>query len=226
MGATGLLAVENVCRAYDGGRVLALDGVTLTIAPGGFVAIRGPSGSGKSTLLNLLGGLDQPTSGSVFFEGRAPAGRAAWTALRRISLGHVFQSFNLLATMSARENVELAMFGVVRHARERSARALELLDRVGMAHRFDHLPHELSVGERQRVAIARAIANRPRAILADEPTGNLDTASATAVLALLEEIHERDGTALLVVTHDEAVAARARRQVLIRDGKVVADAGQ
>jgi putative ABC transport system ATP-binding protein len=218
-----LVAAEGVSRSYDGGRVVALHEVTLAIHPGDFAAITGPSGSGKSTLLNLLSGLDRPTQGRVLFEGREPRTRRRWTAIRSRRIGLVFQQFNLLATLTARQNVEMPLFGVVASAAERRRRAASLLDRVGLAHRADHRPHELSVGERQRVAIARSLVNSPALILADEPTGSLDTHSAASVLHLLTEIHESEGVALVIVTHDLGIAERARRRVSLRDGRVEAD---
>ncbi len=218
-----MIAVQGVTKSYDAGRVVALREATLRVGQGEFVAIMGPSGSGKSTLLNVMSGLDEPTVGRVLFEGAEPRGRRAWSRIRARRIGYVFQRFNLLATLNARQNVELAMFGVVSGARERRRRAEELLERVGLTHRASHRPCELSVGERQRVAIARSLANAPVVLLADEPTGNLDSASSEAVLALLAEVHARSGATLIVVTHDAGIAARAARQVRMHDGAIVGD---
>jgi putative ABC transport system ATP-binding protein len=222
-GCPPLVAVDRVSREYDGGRVVALSGVSIEVAAGEVVAITGPSGSGKSTLLNLMAGLDEPSCGEVRFAGRRPRDRAEWTGVRARHIGVVFQSFNLLPAFTARENVELALLGGGLGGRARVERSAELLDRVGLGRRGHHLPRELSVGERQRVAIARAIANRPQAILADEPTGNLDSASAAEVMALLDEVNRRDGVALVVVSHDPALVGRAPRRVTLLDGRVTGD---
>jgi ABC-type lipoprotein export system ATPase subunit len=218
-----LIALNGVSREYDGGRVVALSGVSLDIAAGEVVAITGPSGSGKSTLLNLMAGLDQPSRGEVRFEGRRLRNRAEWTAVRARHIGFVFQSFNLLPAFTARENVELALLGGGLGGRAQVQRSVELLDRVRLGRRGDHLPRELSVGERQRVAIARAIASRPRVILADEPTGNLDSASATEVMTLLDEINRQDGATLVIVSHDPAIVGQAPRRVTLLDGRVTGD---
>ena len=218
-----IVALQDVTKSYDAGRVVALREATLRVGRGESVAIMGPSGSGKSTLLNVMSGLDEPTGGRVLFEGAEPRGRRAWASIRARRIGYVFQRFNLLATLNARQNVELAMFGVVGRARERRRRAEELLERVGLSHRASHRPNELSVGERQRVAIARSLANSPVVLLADEPTGNLDSASSESVLALLTEVHARSGATLVIVTHDAGIAARAERQVRMHDGQIVSD---
>lgn len=204
--------------------VTALDDVTISICAGEFVALQGTSGSGKSTLLNVLGALDRPTSGEVVFEGRALdlAAKRAMAEYRRRSVGMIFQSFNLIQSMSAIENVNLALaFGGVRGP-EREERAGELLARVGLSARMKHRPSELSGGEQQRVSIARALANRPRVLLADEPTGNLDSARASELLTLLGEMVKGDGLTILMVTHDRELAARfAHRTIYMRDGRVV-----
>ena len=218
-----LVALEQVSRRYDGGRIVALSDVTLRVAPGEFVAVVGPSGSGKSTLLHLLCGLDRPTAGRVFFRGAEPPSPAAWTGVRARQIGFVFQAFHLFPTLTALENVELPMFGVVGDGAERGRRARALLDRVGLGGRLGHLPSELSGGERQRVAIARSLANSPRLIGADEPTGNLDSGASAEVLDLLAELHRRDGASLVLATHNADVAARAGRIVHLADGRIVAD---
>jgi putative ABC transport system ATP-binding protein len=222
---TAPVAVESVTREYrlEGVTVPALRGVSLTIEPGDFVAIVGPSGSGKSTLMHLLGGLDRPTTGRLLLGGRDVAALSGsdLARLRNQVIGFVFQSFHLLTRTSARDNVGLPLIyrGIGRAERRRLA--AEALERVGLAHRMDHRPNQLSGGEQQRVAIARALVTQPSVLLADEPTGNLDSVSGDAVLRLLEELNAERGVALAVVTHDPAVAARARRQVRMRDGVIV-----
>jgi ABC-type lipoprotein export system ATPase subunit len=215
-----LLSVVHVSRGYDDGAVQALADVSLEIAAGEYVAIMGPSGSGKSTLLNLLGALDEPTSGDVIYEGKPLRGRADLDQFRASTLGFVFQSFYLLPTLTAVENVQIPMFESALGASERVAKAKELLALVGMSHREKHLPTKLSVGERQRVAIARALANDPKLLLADEPTGNLDTASGKIVLDLFDRLHRERGLTIVVITHDSQVAARAQRTLVLRDGRI------
>ena len=222
-------AVEarEVTRVYqlDGVGVAALRGVTLTVPAGAYVAIVGPSGSGKSTLMHLLGGLDRPTSGQLLIGGRDVAGLTApeMAALRNRTIGFVFQSFHLLPRTSAVDNVALPLVYAGVRAGERRRRAAELLDRVGLGHRLAHRPNQLSGGEQQRVAIARALIGSPSLLLADEPTGNLDSATGAEVLALLESLNGESGVAVVLVTHDHEVAARARRQIRMRDGTVVGD---
>jgi putative ABC transport system ATP-binding protein len=215
-----LLSVVHVSREYDDGAVQALKDVSLDIGAGEYVAIMGPSGSGKSTLLHLLGALDEPTSGDVMYEGKSLRQRSDLDRFRASTLGFVFQSFYLLPTLTALENVQIPMFESPLGPRERVAKATELLALVGMTHRDNHLPAKLSVGERQRVAIARALANDPKLLLADEPTGNLDTASGNMVLDLFDRLHRERGLTLVVITHDSQVAARAERTLLLRDGQI------
>jgi len=215
-----LLRAEGVTKTYPDGAVEALRGVSLAIAEGESVAITGPSGCGKTTLLHLLGGLDRPTSGEVYFDGE-PLGRLDLDAFRARRLGFVFQSFHLLATLSALENVQVPMFEGPWPRPERAARAGALLDEVGLSHRKDHRPARLSVGERQRVAIARALANGPSLILADEPTGNLDSSAQADVLALLDRLRRERSLTLVVVTHSREVAAAADREVRLKDGRIV-----
>jgi putative ABC transport system ATP-binding protein len=199
--------------------VRALDGLDLEIAPGEFVALEGPSGSGKTTLLQLLGALDRPSAGPILFEGRdlvaLPDRELANLRLR--SFGFVFQQFNLIPTLTAVENVEakLAPIGGTR------ARALELLDEVGLSDRSDHLPAHMSGGEQQRVAIARALSVEPRVVLADEPTGNLDTATGGEIIDLLANLAAEHGSTVIVATHDASLAARAPRRVGVRDGRLL-----
>ena len=226
---TPAVAVDNVTRSYRLGSrddgVPALRGVSFEVPPGAFVAIVGPSGSGKSTLLNLLGALDRPTSGSVRLEGRdvASLSDAQLARLRNSRIGFVFQQFHLLARTSAIDNVALPLVyaGLPRGARVDRAR--DALVAVGLGHRLDHHPTELSGGEQQRVAMARALVTGPRLLLADEPTGNLDTATGDAVMQLLEQLNAERGTALIVITHDPEVAGRAPRQIRLRDGLIECD---
>lgn len=210
----------HVSRTYDDGRVQALVDVSLEIQKGEYLAIMGPSGSGKSTLLNLLGALDYPTSGEIVVEGKPFSKLGDLDRFRAETLGFVFQSFYLLPTLTAVENVQIPMFESALGSWERERKAGELLELVGLAHRRQHLPTKLSVGERQRVAIARALANDPKLLLADEPTGNLDSASGGVVLDLFDRLHRERGLTLVVITHGAEVAARAERTVWIRDGRL------
>ena len=218
-----LVTLEGVSRAFDDGAIVALKSIDLKIPAGDCVAILGPSGSGKSSIVNLLSGIDRPTSGRILWNGTPVESRRAWSRLRRDGIGIVFQEFNLIPTLSAAENVEMALMGRGVAAPEQRARAQAALGRVGLAHRTRHLPHALSGGERQRVAIARAIVNAPRVLLADEPTGNLDSANAAAVADLLFDLQRDTGMTLVLVTHDESLAARCRRCVRVRDGEIAED---
>ena len=206
--------------------VTALNEVSLAMEEGEFVSIQGTSGSGKSTLLNMVGGLDHPTSGDVLFNSRAlaPLSKKEMARYRRYSVGMIFQNFNLIPTMTDEENVGLALaFGGIRGTQRRQ-RAEELLSRVGLADRLTHRPSELSGGEQQRVAIARALANNPKVLLADEPTGNVDSTRAHELLALLREMVDKDSLTILMVTHDRELAASfADRIILMKDGRVVTD---
>ncbi|TAL24932.1 MAG: ABC transporter ATP-binding protein [Frankiales bacterium] len=222
------LEAVDVTRSYDleGVRVDALRGVSLTVARGDYAAVVGPSGSGKSTLMHLLGGLDRPTTGVLRVGGRdiASLSEDELAQVRNATIGFVFQSFQLLGRTSAVDNVAMPLVyrGVRRSERRR--RAIEALQRVGMGHRLDHRPAQLSGGEQQRVAIARALVGDPQVLLADEPTGNLDTSTGAEVMALLEELNRDHGVAVVLVTHDLEVAARARRQIRVRDGLLEPDA--
>jgi ABC-type lipoprotein export system ATPase subunit len=207
----------------DGQGVRALDGVDMAVREGEMVAVMGPSGSGKSTLLNMLGGLDRPTSGQVFIDGQDLARVRNLDTFRAQMVGFVFQLHNLLPTLTALENVEVPMHGQPIRRGDRKRRAKELLDLVGLADRMDHLPSQLSGGQRQRVAIARALANQPRLILADEPTGNLDTAAGAEVMQLLAQLNQEQGTAIAVVTHDRRVARATDRILTMRDGRITDD---
>ena len=224
---SAILAAQEVFKIYQMGTnsVTALDNVSLEIREREFVAIQGTSGSGKSTLLNMLGGLDHPTKGEVYFASKplGPFTKKEMARYRRFSVGMIFQNFNLIPTMTARENVSLALaFGGLR-GQQRRARSSELLTRVGLGDRLSHKPSELSGGEQQRVAIARALANNPKVLLADEPTGNLDSTRAHELLGLLREMVNQDGLTILMVTHDHELAnSFADRIVFMKDGRVVA----
>ena len=221
-----MIALDRVTRQFAGKRdVVALRDVTAVIPRGEMVSIVGPSGSGKSTLLNLIGGLDRPTSGEVVVDGAALAGLPddELTRVRRDKIGFIFQFFNLLPTLSALENVGLPLHlrGWARQAVDQRAR--ELLDLVQLGHRLHHLPDELSGGERQRVAIARALSIYPPILLADEPTGNLDTRSGEEILSLIRDVHARLGSTVVIVTHDMNVADSCERTIALRDGRIVED---
>jgi putative ABC transport system ATP-binding protein len=228
-----LLEARDVVRTYrlgarrgeDPVEVHALRGVSFTVQHGDYVAIVGTSGSGKSTLLNLLGALDRPTSGQVRYEGLdvREMSDAQLAALRNGSIGFVFQSFHLLPRLTALDNVQLPLVYRPGTARERRERALAALASVGLADRVDHRPTELSGGQQQRVAIARALVTEPPLLLADEPTGNLDTTTGEEVMGLLEALHDERGVAVVVITHEPEIARRARRRIELRDGVVVAD---
>jgi len=216
-----LLEVRNLCKSYDEGRIEALRGVDLSIAAGEYLAISGPSGSGKSTLLQLFGGLDTPTSGEVLYES-APLGTAiGLDAYRAHRVGFVFQAFYLLPTLRAVENVQVPMLAASGNGRNRAERAQALLCEMGMEHRLNQYPNELSAGERQRVAIARSLANDPGILLADEPTGNLDSANSARIMEMLIGIHRKRGMTLIVVTHENEIANAAPRHIRIRDGRIV-----
>ncbi len=221
-----LIEVKNVYKIYNPGEneVRALDGISVTIDHGEFVAIVGHSGSGKSTFMNMLGCLDTPTSGEYYLDGVNVAGMSddELSDIRNKQIGFIFQGFNLIPSLSARENVELPLVYRAMPAVQRRQLAEEALNRVGMGHRMDHKPSELSGGQQQRVAIARAIAARPPIIMADEPTGNLDTRSGEDVMKILHELNE-EGRTIILITHDNDIARQATRAIRIIDGKVVSD---
>src|SRR5262245_32378666 len=222
-----MMEVIEVTKIYQQGHrsVPSLRGVTLKIDAGEFVSIMGPSGSGKSTLLHLFGALDTPTTGAALFQGEdlQKMSDRERSLLRRNRIGFVFQFFNLLATLTAVENVALPLLLAGRPRRESRERALVSLERVGLAHRADHFPDEMSGGEMQRVAVARALVSEPEAVLCDEPTGNLDSATSKEILALLRELPQKDKRAVVMVTHDPQAAAIGDRIVRIRDGLVEAE---
>jgi putative ABC transport system ATP-binding protein len=222
---TALLETENLKKHYRMGDtvVRALDGVSISVSQGDFLALRGTSGSGKSTLLNLIAGLDHPTSGTLRVDGHDISAMSPEEISnhRRQNVGMIFQSFNLISTMSALENVALSMMFAGVPKAEREQRASQLLDSMGLAGRQRHRPKELSGGEQQRVAISRALANKPRLLLADEPTGNLDSRTSREIMDLLKTLHERDGKAIILVTHDPNLAAQyAQRTITLMDGVV------
>ncbi len=219
-----IIHLKDITKIYHmgGEDVVALEDVTVDVARGDYLAIMGPSGSGKSTLMNIIGCLDVPTSGSYRLNGQsvAAANEDELAAIRNREIGFVFQTFNLLPRASAAKNVELPLIYAGVTPDERRARAAEVLATVGLGKRGRHKPNEMSGGERQRVAIARALVNRPSVILADEPTGNLDTKTGDEILAVFKTINE-EGKTLIVVTHDPEVAERARRGIALRDGRIV-----
>ncbi len=221
-----MIELTHVSKHFDGKKqVTALDDVSLRVERGEMVSIVGPSGSGKSTLLNLVGGLDRPSTGEIDIDGRRLSGLTddERTLVRRDKIGFIFQFFNLLPSLSALENVSLPLHLRGWSRRKSHARSRELLDLVQLGARVDHLPDELSGGERQRVAIARALANNPPILLADEPTGNLDTHTGAGILDLLRDLHARLGTTILLVTHDLTVAGACARTITLTDGHLVGD---
>lgn len=215
-----LVVLANVSKTYEDGRVHALDAINLEIASGEFVSVMGPSGCGKSTLLNMIGALDRPTQGDVLFAGTSLANAGNLDQLRAQQIGFVFQSFYLLPNLTAEENVQLPMFEGTLPRRQWIQEARRLLELVGLEHRLHHLPSQLSIGQRQRVAIARALANKPQLILADEPTGSLDSHSGQEVMDLLTTLNQEHTTTLVVVTHDEHVAACGQRTIRMLDGRI------
>jgi len=215
-----LLEARGATKHYDDGRIQALRGVDVAIAAREFVAIVGPSGSGKSTLLHLFGGLDHPTSGEIHFRGQNLANSFDLDSYRALRVGFVFQAFHLLPTLRTLENVQVPMFETKLSLREREEKAAALLCEVGLAHRLNQYPNQLSAGERQRAAIARSLANDPEILLADEPTGNLDSENSEKIMALLTGIQAKRNTLLVVVTHEAAIARMAQRTIHLRDGRI------
>ncbi|MXZ22982.1 MAG: ABC transporter ATP-binding protein [Caldilineaceae bacterium SB0665_bin_25] len=220
-----IVRVENLTKIYGSGEtaVRALDGLSVEVQTGEFVAVMGPSGCGKSTLLNMLGALDQPTEGTVRVAGEDLSKLKDVDRFRARTVGFVFQLHNLLPTMTALENVEVPLQGQIGSRKERKERAAHLMALVGLADRRDHLPGQLSGGQRQRVAIARSLANSPSLILADEPSGALDSQSSDEILTLLAELNRSQGTSIIVVTHDRRVAQATQRILRMQDGKIVSD---
>lgn len=223
---SALIEIRDICKVYNPGEneVRALDGVSLQIEHGEFVAIIGQSGSGKSTLMNMLGCLDVPSSGTYILNGSDVSHMTddELSDIRNQEIGFIFQGFNLIASLTATENVELPLIYRGVGKKERKTLSLEALKKVGLGHRLYHKPSEMSGGQQQRVAIARAIAQAPPVILADEPTGNLDSASSKEIIEILKELHE-DGRTVILITHDNEIAAQAKRVIKIKDGKIERD---
>jgi putative ABC transport system ATP-binding protein len=222
-----VIRVENIHKTYRMGdvEVPALCGVNLTIERGEFVAVMGSSGSGKSTFMNILGCLDRPTTGRYYLETQevGSLSRNEWAHIRNKRIGFVFQGFNLLSRTSALENVELPMMYNGFTSKDRRARAVEVLSLVGLGERLDHTPNRLSGGQQQRVAIARALVNQPSLILADEPTGNLDSTTSNEIMALFKQLNFQQGITIILVTHEPDIAKHAMRQIVFRDGRVISD---
>ena len=216
-----LVETRNLTRIYgDGEQIRALDNVNLCVETGELVTVMGPSGSGKSTLLNMIGALDKPTSGEVLINGEDLTKIKNKDHFRARTVGFMFQLHNLIPTLTARENVEIPMMGQL-GLRERWKRSAELLELVGLGDRMNHLPNQLSGGQRQRVAVARSLANRPQLVLADEPTGSLDSSAGQSLMGLLRDLNQTQGTTFIVVTHDQAVARQTNRVLVMEDGRIV-----
>jgi len=214
------LAVRSLCKSYDKGKIEALRGIDLSIEAGEFLSISGPSGSGKSTLLQLLGGLDTPTSGDVLFRDSKLGSAINLDSYRSKNVGFIFQAFHLMPTLRVLENVQVPMLALSPSPKNRAEQAEALLSEMGLEDRLRQYPSELSAGERQRVAIARALANSPEILLADEPTGNLDSVNSARIMEILTGIQKQHGMTLIVVTHENDIAHSAARQIHIRDGRI------
>jgi ABC-type lipoprotein export system ATPase subunit len=221
-----VLEVRRLRKSYENGRIEALRGVDLSICAGEFLAISGPSGSGKSTLLQLLGGLDSPSSGEVLFHNAPLKGATDLDHFRSRKVGFIFQAFHLLPTLRVVENVQVPMLAVEGNGRDRAERAESLLREMGLEGRLTQYPSQLSAGERQRVAIARALANNPEILLADEPTGNLDSENSARIMEMLTAIQRSHGMTLVIVTHEDEIAHSAPRHVRLRDGRIHEDRRQ
>ena len=217
------ISLKNVLKQYDDGEVTALNHIDLSIEKGSFVSIIGPSGSGKSTLLNMLGALDSPDSGEIVIDGVDLAREKDLSDFRREKIGFVFQLHNLLPNLTVEENVEIPLVGTDLAESEKEQRALRYIEAVGLLDKKDAKPNKLSGGQRQRVAIARALVNNPSIILADEPTGSLDSKTGQMVLDILKDMHERYNVTLIIVTHDIEVAKLAERTIVIKDGRIIED---
>jgi putative ABC transport system ATP-binding protein len=219
-----VVETRNLTKVFgDGGAVRALDGVNLIVRQGELLSVMGPSGSGKSTLLHLIGALDRPTEGQILIRGQDLATVKNLDRFRNEEVGFIFQLHNLIPTLNAVENVEIPLYEQPLSEKKRRQKAAELLELVGLGDRLDHLPSQLSGGQRQKVAIARALVNDPTIVLADEPTGNLDSQSGQDVMTLLRELNERQGSTIIVVTHDPAVARTTKRIITLHDGRVARD---
>src|SRR5208282_2958810 len=213
----------GIAKNFDDGHVQALRGVNFRMAPGEFLAITGPSGCGKTTLLQILGALDRPTKGTLLYRGNSIPDLRDPSSYRALEIGFIFQAFHLLPTFTALENVQIPMFESRLPRSERRDRAVTLLESVGLGNRLNHFPAKLSGGERQRVAIARSLANSPSVLLADEPTGNLDSENARVILELIIRIHREQSMTVVLVTHDMSIAQRASRTIQMKDGRIVSD---
>ncbi len=213
------IVLDRIFKKYPHNQIAAADNISVQILQNDFAAVTGPSGSGKSTLLNIIGGIESPDSGDLFIMNKK-MNPSAWPATRQNVIGFVFQDFQLFPTLTAVENIEMPMFGVINNRKARRKRALALLERVGLGHRASHKPAELSGGECQRVAIARSLANSPRILLADEPTGNLDSKTSLDIVSLFKDIHSSEKTTLVVVTHDKSIAAQASLVLELKDGSL------
>ena len=218
-----IFTAAGLAKEYDDGRVQALRGVDFSISQGEFVAIIGPSGCGKTTLLQMLGALDHPSSGTLHYRTSSIPDLPDPAAYRALEIGFIFQAFHLLPTFTALENVQMPMLETHLTAAERKDRAVSLLKSVGLEHRHNHFPAKMSGGERQRVAIARSLANGPSVLLADEPTGNLDSENTAHILELIIRLHQEKKMTLVLVTHDPAIAQRASRTIQMKDGRIIAD---
>jgi ABC-type lipoprotein export system ATPase subunit len=213
----------GTAKKFDDGQVQALRGVSFRVTQGEFLAITGPSGCGKTTLLQMLGALDRPTNGTLLYRGNSIPDLRDQSRYRALEIGFIFQAFHLLPTFTALENVQIPMFESRLPVSERRGRAVTLLKAVGLEHRLDHFPAKLSGGERQRVAIARSLANSPSVLLADEPTGNLDSENSRHILELIIRLHREQNMTLVLVTHDMSIAQRASRTIQMKDGRIVSD---
>jgi len=227
MNSETVIQVENLVKIYRLGKVSisALRGISFNVTKGEFLVVMGPSGSGKTTLLNLIGAIDKPTNGGIYIDGKdiTTLGEGELTKLRRHKIGFIFQFYNLIPALTALENVELPMLTAGISRKDASKRAFQLLETVGLAERVGHLPDELSGGEQQRVAIARALSNRPSVILADEPTGDLDTKTGMEVVQILHDTSKKENTTVVVVTHDPMVTEKADRILQMRDGNIIGE---